>query len=176
MIFTKTEKRKFTAPGWWWVFLLVGGGCGSPLNPDPSLTPQEVVMIHLNALQKNDIPEQDHGIAIAWSFLSPRHRENMGPLERFIIMAHNENYRPLLNNRRYEVRVHFQEKSKAEFFVLLEDEEGLIHSFLMGLSLQEFPPYKGCWMVDAIVPIDLPGNKQPKVVSIKKGAFKQPFL
>lgn len=150
-------------------------GCHhNPLLPDPALSPEEVVVIHMDALQKND--PKDNGISVAWGFASPRNREQTGPLERFMIMVHNENYRPLLNCRRYEVRVHFQEKAKAEFFVLLEDKEGLIYSFMVGLSLQDNPPYENCWMIDAIIPMDLPGNRQPKVVSLEQGNDEQPFL
>lgn len=144
-----------------WLSLIIG--CSSSTLPDPSLSPYDVVIIQLKALQQNDVPEQNHGISVAWRFASPNNRETTGPLERFVIMAHNENYRPLLNSRRYEVRVHFQEESKAEFFVLLEDKDGFIHSFMMGLSVQKQQPYEGCWMIDAIIPMDLPGNKQPKV-------------
>lgn len=146
----------------------------NPVLPDPALTPEEVVVIHMDALQKNDT--RDSGISVAWGFASPRNREHTGPLERFVIMVHNEIYRPLLNCRRYEVRVHFQEKSKAEFFVLLEDKEGLIYSFMVGLSLQDNPPYEDCWMIDAIIPMELPGNRQPKVALLERDRASKPFL
>lgn len=149
----------------WWICLLFFSGCNTATIPNPSLTAYDVVIIQLKALQQNDTPKENHGISVAWSFASPNNRENIGPLERFVIMAHNENYRPLLNSRRYEVNVHFQEEAKAEFFVLLEDKEGIVHSFMVGLSIQELPPYEGCWMIDAIIPMDLPGHTQPKVVS-----------
>ncbi len=151
-------------------------GCNQSNLPDPSLSAYDVVVIQLRALQQNDVPEENHGISVAWSFASPLNRETIGPLERFVIMAHNENYRPLLYSRRYEIRVHFQEEAKAEFFVLLEDKDGVLHSFVVGLSVQERSPYEGCWMIDAIVPMQLPGYPQPKVVLNQKLVFGAPFL
>ncbi|MEQ8807830.1 MAG: hypothetical protein RIE59_02080, partial [Imperialibacter sp.] len=66
-------------------------GCAPQELPHPALSPQEVVHINFLALQKNDSPELDHGIEIAWNFASPSNKENTGPIERFNIMVHNEN-------------------------------------------------------------------------------------
>lgn len=37
------------------------------ITPDPALSPQQVIKTQLSALQQNDIPEIDAGIAQAWA-------------------------------------------------------------------------------------------------------------
>jgi hypothetical protein len=40
-------------------------------RPNPALSPEDVVAIQLNALQTNDTPETDAGIAQTWAFAHP---------------------------------------------------------------------------------------------------------
>jgi hypothetical protein len=40
-------------------------------TPDPALSPAEVVEIQLAALQANDAPQTDTGIAQTWAFTRP---------------------------------------------------------------------------------------------------------
>lgn len=150
--------------------------CAGPELPDPSLSPYDVVLIQLEALQQNDLPVNDHGIEVAWNFASPSNKENTGPLERFSLMVQNENFRPLLNNKAFEVRSHYQEETDAEFFIMIEDKEGVLYSFIVGLSLQKYPPYEGCWMIDSFIPMDLPGSNQPKMAAVAAPAQKQPSI
>ncbi len=140
--------------------------CAGPELPDPSLSPYDVVLIQLEALQQNDRPVNDHGIEVAWNFASPSNKENTGPLERFSLMVQNENFRPLLNNKAFEVRSHYQEETDAEFFIMIEDQQGVLYGFMVGLSLQKYPPYEGCWMIDSFIPMDLPGSNQPKMAMV----------
>ncbi len=42
-----------------------------PTEPDPSLSPQDVVSIQIEALQNNDIPYEDRGIEVTFNFASP---------------------------------------------------------------------------------------------------------
>jgi hypothetical protein len=44
---------------------------GPGLEPSPSLTPEEVVKIQLNAMKANDVPYQDAGIGLLLLFCSP---------------------------------------------------------------------------------------------------------
>ena len=52
------------------------------LRPDPALSPAEVVAIQLDALQTNDTPEADAGIAQTWAFAHPDNKRVTGPLPR----------------------------------------------------------------------------------------------
>lgn len=143
--------------------LLALGGCARHELPHPALSAQEVVQINFLALQQNDSPESDHGIGIAWNFASPTNKENTGPIERFSIMVHNEAFRPLLNSKAFEIRAHFEKETEAEFLVMIEDNEGEVHSYMVSLSLQKYPPYDNCWMIDAVIPLHLPSKNTPKM-------------
>ena len=52
------------------------------LAPHPALSPAEVVVIQLDALQAN-AAENDAGIAQAWAFAHPDNKRMTGPLPRF---------------------------------------------------------------------------------------------
>ncbi|MEQ9377855.1 MAG: hypothetical protein RIG68_21890 [Imperialibacter sp.] len=159
------------------LILAVFVGCAPQELPHPALSAEEVVHINFLALQQNDSPELDHGIEIAWNFASPTNKENTGPIERFNIMVHNENFRPLINCRHFEIRTHFQEKSEAEFLVLIEDSEGEVHSYMVSLSLQKYPPYDDCWMIDAVIPMRLPSKDGPRVAFFSTfNYWPAPFL
>ena len=80
----------------------------------------------------------------------------------FLALQQND-FRPLINCRHFEIRTHFQEKSEAEFLVLIEDSEGEVHSYMVSLSLQKYPPYDDCWMIDAVIPMRLPSKDGPRV-------------
>ena len=41
-------------------------------EPDPSLSPQDVVSIQIEALRNNDTPYEDRGIEVTFNFASPR--------------------------------------------------------------------------------------------------------
>jgi hypothetical protein len=55
-------------------------------TPDPALSPAEVVEIQLTALQANDAPQTDAGIAQIWVFAHPDNKRMTGPLPRFAQM------------------------------------------------------------------------------------------
>ncbi len=49
-------------------------------RPDPAYEPREVVEIQLEALQANNSPNTDAGIAQAWAFAHPENRAQTGPV------------------------------------------------------------------------------------------------
>src|SRR5579883_1924759 len=69
-------------------------------QPSPSLAPEQVIAIQLEALQKNDA--KDSGIRTAFRFASPSNREMTGPIERFILLVKNPAYSPMLNYKKVE--------------------------------------------------------------------------
>ena len=69
--------------------MLFAGGIARAADlvvPDPSIAPEEVVAIQMKALQFNDNPSPDFGIAQTWNFAHPRNRAMTGPLPRFANM------------------------------------------------------------------------------------------
>jgi len=122
------------------------------LQPDPSLTPRQVVQIQLAALRNNDA--KDAGIAVVFRFASPANRAQTGPVARFANMIKSGPYALMLD---YESAVFDQTQiagDKAEQrVVLISPQRKLGFSFV--LSRQTDAPYKDCWMTElvGVVPI-----------------------
>ncbi|MEC7485917.1 MAG: hypothetical protein VX570_04550, partial [Pseudomonadota bacterium] len=75
--------------------MLFAGGIARAADlvvPDPSIAPEEVVAIQMKALQFNDNPSPDFGIAQTWNFAHPRNRAMTGPLPRFANMLKGPAY------------------------------------------------------------------------------------
>ena len=71
--------------------------------PDPSIAPEEVVAIQMKALQFNDNPSPDFGIAQTWNFAHPRNRAMTGPLPRFAGMLKGPAYGQMLNHASHRI-------------------------------------------------------------------------
>ncbi len=123
-------------------------------TPSPVYTPEDVIKIQLRALQHNDDPVGDNGIAVVFTFASPVNQEATGPLIHFAYMIHNPVYEPMLNFQRAEYKPIVIEGDTARQIVRLitEDEETAV--FVFSLSLQWQAPYSGCWMTDSVIRIE----------------------
>ena len=71
-------------------------------EPNPKLTPGQVIAIQIKALRNNGKMPDDGGIAITFNFASPANRRMTGPLPRFIQMLKNPLYKIMLDFKRYE--------------------------------------------------------------------------
>jgi hypothetical protein len=94
------------------------------LMPDPALSPAEVVSIQLNALQANDTPGADAGIAQTWAFAHPNNKRVTGPLPRFAQMLKGPLYRVLLGHRSHEIKELSRSDNKAVFAVTVTSQTG----------------------------------------------------
>ena len=132
-------------------------------EPSPGLAPSEVVRIQLEALQTNDDPYDDAGIATVFRFASPGNRAATGPLERFTAMVHGPAYRDMLGFRRALYGAMRVEGDRAVQSVTLVHEDGRRVSYVFGLSRQTGGACDGCWMTDAVVrepePAEPPSRK-----------------
>jgi Domain of unknown function (DUF4864) len=129
-----------TAPSW----------AADVLVPDPALSPAEVVAIQLTALQANDAPETDAGIARTWAFAHPDNKRMTGPLPRFAQMIKGPQYRMLLNHRSHEVTEVSRTDSQAVFAVTVTAENG--EAFGYGWTVQKVADGQnaGAWMTVAV--------------------------
>jgi hypothetical protein len=59
------------------------------LNPNPELTPQQVVEFQLDTLRHNDEPTTDAGIERSFRFASPSNRLVTGSLSHFSEIVHS---------------------------------------------------------------------------------------
>ena len=120
------------------------------VKPDPSIKPVEVVAIQLKALQFNDSPQSDFGIAQTWAFAHPRNRAATGPLPRFASMIKGPSYSEMLNHSRHEISPVVVGPDIAQFDVLLETESGKILLFQWGVEKVKSGEFAGSWMTVAV--------------------------
>ncbi len=119
-------------------------------EPDPSLSPQDVVSIQIEALRNNDTPYQDRGIEVTFNFASPANKRMTGPLERLKVMVRNPVYGPMINHRSAEYRNVRVEGDVAQIDVILNSNEGQYLGYRFILSRQHGNEYEGSWMTDAV--------------------------
>lgn len=124
---------------------------GDDPDPSPEWTPAQAIRIQVEAMQANDEPALDAGIATAFRFASPGNRAATGPLGRFTNMVHGPAYRPLLEAARAEYSPIRIEGDVAVQLVTLTDAQGQRTAFLFAVSRQRGGDGDGCWMTDAVV-------------------------
>lgn len=128
---------------------------GTLPQPKPELTPSQVVRIQLDALQRNDQPAPESGIETAWNFASPGNKQATGPLPRFTRMVHNPTYEPMINHRSHRLgQVKLLNQRIAVINAALNSADGTPVFYQFQLSRQKSGPYDGCWMTDAVTPLD----------------------
>jgi hypothetical protein len=119
-------------------------------QPSPKLSPAEVVAIQLQALQRNDTPTKDNGIAVAFRFASPANQSMTGPLSNFILLVRNPLYQPMLNHRSAERGEMKIDGNKAEQRVTLMSATNERAVYIFTLSKQQDGEFKDCWMTDGV--------------------------
>ncbi len=124
-------------------------------EPDPSLSPQDVVSIQIEALGNNDTPYENRGIEVTFNFASPANKRMTGPLERFKVMVRNPTYGPMIDHRsaKYENLVVEGESARIDVILISKENEYLGYRFF--LSRQQGNEYEGSWMTDAVIPFDI---------------------
>ncbi len=135
---------------------LPGGATVLPqTQPDPSLSPQDVVSIQIAALQNNDIPYEDRGIEVTFNFASPANKRMTGPLERFKVMVRSPIYEPMINHRNAKYENLTVQDDIAQVDVILYSRNGEYLGYRFILSRQHGNQYEGSWMTDAVIRFDV---------------------
>jgi hypothetical protein len=117
-------------------------------QPNPELSPDQVVRIQVEALQNND--SEDRGIEITFRFASPANKQFTGPIGRFKRMVKNPAYRPMLNHKAAEYDPIEISGETATQRVTIIDTNGNATVFRFALSKQSGAPCDGCWMTDSV--------------------------
>jgi hypothetical protein len=120
-------------------------------EPNPSLSPREVIIVQLEALQNNDLYHDDGGIRIAYLFASPSNRSHTGPVARFIQLVKNPLYKAMIGFRRADLGPMLVLGDHAQARVQLVDAQGQMVRYIWSLSRQHEAPYEGCWMTDGVM-------------------------
>jgi hypothetical protein len=121
------------------------------LNPNPNLTPEQVVKFQLDALRHNDEPTSDTGIERSFRFASPSNRLVTGPLTHFSEIVHSSAYSALLNSQSSEIRGAQVQGGEARIYTTVTSANGAHLDFLFILSRQTEGDYRDCWMTDSVL-------------------------
>ena len=124
-------------------------------EPDPSLAPQDVVSIQIEALGNNDAPYKDRGLEVTFNFASPSNKRMTGPLARFKVLVRNPTYGPMIDHRGAKFENLVVEDDSAQIDVILLSQEGVYLGYRFFLSRQRGNEHEGSWMTDAVVPFDI---------------------
>ena len=121
------------------------------IKPNTVIEPDQVVLIQLNSLKKNDEPNIDNGIKQTWEFAHPSNKIYTGPLPKFINMLKGESYKMLLNhidNRIVEV---FKSNNKYGFEVTILGKDKNYYRFRWVVEkYYEDGPLKDCWLTTMV--------------------------
>jgi hypothetical protein len=140
-----------------WIFALVAPLATAPsfaaeLVPDPALSPAEVIAIQLSALQANDTPGPDAGIAQTFAFAHPDNRRVTGPLPRFAQMIKGPRYELLLNHRSHEIKEVASTDDEAAFAVVVTSRNGEVVGFRWAVARVAEGEHTGAWMTIGVSP------------------------
>ena len=121
------------------------------IKPNSQLLPEEVVLIQLIALQKNNIPYEDAGIEQTWEFAHPENRTFTGPLLKFISMMHTPSYALMLDHTEHNIILVKEYDTQTFFFVELITNQGVTIGlkWIVEKVLEE-GKYKNCWMTSSV--------------------------
>ena len=131
---------------------------GSDLSrtaPHPSLSPLDVVQIIMNALQKNDEPSKNRGIAVTYNFTSPANKNVTGPIDRFVNMVTGPVYGKMVDHLGAVYEKIKLKGNSASIDVIIKVASGKFVGFRFLLTKQRDNEFEGTWMTDSVVPIEV---------------------
>ncbi len=119
------------------------------IQPNPDLSPLQVVKIQVAALKHND--SDDRGIAVTFRFASPDNKQNSGPLRRFENMVKSPAYQAMLNHKSVDYDTMSIEGETAAQRVIFIQQNGKATVYIFHLSKQNQGSCPGCWMTDSVI-------------------------
>jgi hypothetical protein len=121
-------------------------------RPSPALSPEDAVAIQLNALQTNDTPETDAGIAQTWAFAHPDNKRVTGPLPRFAQMIRGPLYRILLGHSSHEIKEVSATDDQVDFAVTVTSHTGKVVGYRWTVAKVAAGENAGAWMTTSVSP------------------------
>ena len=138
---------------------LAGVDLANVVLPSPKLSPEEVVRLQLKGL--NDPKMGGVGVLQCFCLASPANRAITGPLQRFGQMVRTGAYQAMTSPRAILVGRPQIEKQVARLLVTVIDEKNNVRVFAFVLSRQTEPPFRNCWMTDAVLAASPPVTSPP---------------
>ena len=121
------------------------------IKPNTVIEPDQVVLIQLRGLMKNDDPSLNYGIKQTWEFAHPANKKYTGPLPKFINMLKSEGYKMLLNHIDSEVVEIFKSDSQYGFEVTILGKDKNYYRFRWIVEkYYEEGPLKDCWLTTLV--------------------------
>ena len=99
------------------------------IKPNTVIEPDQVVLIQLNGLKKNDEPNIDNGIKQTWEFAHPSNKKYTGPLPKFTNMLKGKSYQMLLNHIDNRIVEAFRSNNQYGFEVIILGKIRIIINF-----------------------------------------------
>jgi hypothetical protein len=121
------------------------------IQPNPDLSPNQVVKIQLEGLQNNDLTRDNTGIRICFNFASPGNKIITGPIANFIKLVKTPSYNLLIGFERAEFSSMVVKGRTAQQAVRIIHTKGETAVYAFVLSKQDEDPYRDCWMTDAVI-------------------------
>ena len=122
------------------------------LVPDPNMSAKRVVEIQLAALQQNDSPSTDAGIAQTWAFAHPDNKRYTGPLSRFAAMVKSPYYRDMINHSKHTIKTIVTTNQYALFRVTIISKDNVKSTFKWELMKAKTGSLNGVWMTTSVSP------------------------
>jgi len=132
--------------------------------PREGLSVEDTIRIQLMALQRNDFPEIDAGIATAFNFAAPMNRMSVGgSANDFAKFVRSSIYAMLVDCKEWQLSSVTMTSGgrRASAVSLITDLTGNERKFLWNLSIKkvwENGQYQECWLVDACIAFDYKGR------------------
>ena len=121
------------------------------IKPNSGIGPNQVVMIQLNGLMKNDEPNLNNGIKQTWEFAHPSNKKYTGPLSKFITLLKGQNYKMLINHLDNEIIEIFKTSNKYGFEVTILSNDKNYYKFQWVVEkYYEEGPLKDCWLTISV--------------------------
>ena len=121
------------------------------IKPNSEIGPNQVVMIQLNGLMKNDEPNLNNGIKQTWEFAHPSNKKYTGPLSKFITLLKGQNYKMLINHLDNEIIEIFKTSNKYGFEVTILSNDKNYYKFQWVVEkYYEEGPLKDCWLTISV--------------------------
>ena len=121
------------------------------VKPNSNIKPDEVIIIQLKSLMKNDVPSKDNGIKQTWEFAHPNNQRFTGPLDNFTKMIKGDSYKMLIGHIGHEISEIDNDNKRALYEVIILGPEKKYFKFRWQVEkFLEDGPLKNCWLTTVV--------------------------
>ena len=128
------------------------------IKPTKNLTAYDVIKIQLNALKKNNKPNNNSGIMQTWIFAHPENKKITGPYERFQRMILGEQYNILINHESHKIKLIMSLKNKHVYSVEIISSDKKMYFYEWHLEKSTTAECNNCWFTTIVSPPTNKGN------------------